>query len=100
MGGLKFGSVEFAEVRFPLHFRTHEFRPDEGHEPALPDLDRDVVDGSQRPVALGELAQAGAGHQNTRVRLKTRSDTTSARVMMAIWIVATAAMVGSRLHSR
>jgi N-methylhydantoinase B len=30
VGGLKFGSIEFAEVRFPLHFRTHEFRPDSG----------------------------------------------------------------------
>ncbi len=30
VGGLKFGSVEFAEVRFPLHFRTHEFRPGSG----------------------------------------------------------------------
>ncbi len=29
-GGLKFGSVEVAEARFPLHFRRHEFRPDSG----------------------------------------------------------------------
>jgi N-methylhydantoinase B len=29
-GGLKFGSVEVAEVRFPLFFRHHEFRPDSG----------------------------------------------------------------------
>ncbi len=29
-GGLKFGSVEVAEVRFPLFFRRHEFRPDSG----------------------------------------------------------------------
>lgn len=27
-GGLKFGSVEMAEARFPLHFARHEFRPD------------------------------------------------------------------------
>ncbi len=27
-GGLKFGSVEVAETRFPLFFETHEFRPD------------------------------------------------------------------------
>ena len=26
-GGLKFGSVEMAEARFPLHFEHHEFRP-------------------------------------------------------------------------
>ena len=32
VGGLKFGSVEFAEVRFPLLFRSHEFRPDSGGE--------------------------------------------------------------------
>lgn len=30
VGGLKFGSVEVAEVRFPLFFRRHEFRPDSG----------------------------------------------------------------------
>jgi N-methylhydantoinase B len=29
-GGLKFGSVEVAEVRFPLYFLRHEFRPDSG----------------------------------------------------------------------
>ena len=29
-GGLKFGSVEVAEARFPLHFATHEFRPGSG----------------------------------------------------------------------
>ena len=29
-GGLKFGSVEVAEARFPLHFRRHEFRPNSG----------------------------------------------------------------------
>ena len=26
-GGIKFGSLEVTEVRFPLFFRTHEFRP-------------------------------------------------------------------------
>lgn len=30
VGGLKFGSIEFAEVRFPLHFARHEFLPDSG----------------------------------------------------------------------
>jgi N-methylhydantoinase B len=30
VGGIKFGSVEVAEVRFPLHFGRHEFRPDSG----------------------------------------------------------------------
>jgi len=29
-GGLKFGSVEVAEVRFPLFFQSHEFRPGSG----------------------------------------------------------------------
>ena len=33
-GGLKFGSVEVAEVRFPLFFRRHEFRPGSGGEGA------------------------------------------------------------------
>ncbi len=30
VGGLKFGSIEVAEVRFPLHFRLHEFRAGSG----------------------------------------------------------------------
>ena len=30
VGGLKFGSVEVAEARFPLHFRKHEYAPDTG----------------------------------------------------------------------
>ena len=30
VGGLKFGSIEVAEVRFPLYFRQHEFRPGSG----------------------------------------------------------------------
>ena len=29
-GGIKFGSVEVMEARFPLFFRKHEFRPDSG----------------------------------------------------------------------
>ena len=29
-GGIKFGSIEVAEVRFPLFFGRHEFRPDSG----------------------------------------------------------------------
>ena len=29
-GGIKFGSVEVMEARFPLFFRRHEFRPDSG----------------------------------------------------------------------
>lgn len=29
-GGLKFGSVEVTEARFPLFFTLHEFRPDSG----------------------------------------------------------------------
>ncbi|MCZ4350997.1 hydantoinase B/oxoprolinase family protein [Roseovarius aestuarii] len=30
VGGIKFGSVEVSEARFPLHFGRHEFRPDSG----------------------------------------------------------------------
>jgi N-methylhydantoinase B len=29
-GGIKFGSLEVTETRFPLFFRRHEFRPDSG----------------------------------------------------------------------
>ena len=30
VGGLKFGSIEVAEARFPLHFEHHEFNPGSG----------------------------------------------------------------------
>ena len=30
VGGIKFGSIEVAEARFPLRFDTHEFRPGSG----------------------------------------------------------------------
>ncbi|MDA9530552.1 hydantoinase B/oxoprolinase family protein [Bradyrhizobium sp. CCBAU 25338] len=30
VGGIKFGSIEVDEARFPLYFRHHEFRPDSG----------------------------------------------------------------------
>jgi N-methylhydantoinase B len=30
VGGIKFGSIEVAEVRFPLYFRHHEFRAGSG----------------------------------------------------------------------
>jgi N-methylhydantoinase B len=30
VGGIKFGSIEVAEVRFPLHFRHHEYRAGSG----------------------------------------------------------------------
>ena len=35
-GGIKFGSLEVTEVRFPLFFRRHEFRPDSGGEGKYP----------------------------------------------------------------
>ena len=35
-GGIKFGSVEVTEVRFPLFFARHEFRPDSGGDGQLP----------------------------------------------------------------
>jgi N-methylhydantoinase B len=33
-GGIKFGSLEVTEVRFPLFFERHEFRPDSGGDGA------------------------------------------------------------------
>ena len=45
-GGIKFGSIEVHEVRFPLFFKRHEFRPDSGG------------DGTYRGGAGGELEMA------------------------------------------
>ena len=35
-GGIKFGSIEVAETRFPLLFETHEFRPGSGGDGTSP----------------------------------------------------------------
>jgi N-methylhydantoinase B len=64
VGGLKFGSVEIAEVRFPLHFARHEFRPDSGgrgqHRGGL-GVDLDLVVEAAKPVR-GNTAGDGARH--------------------------------------
>jgi N-methylhydantoinase B len=64
VGGLKFGSIEIAEVRFPLHFAKHEFRPDSGgkgeHRGGL-GVDLDLVVETAKP-ARGNTAGDGARH--------------------------------------
>ncbi|MEN3351562.1 MAG: N-methylhydantoinase [Bradyrhizobium sp.] len=64
VGGLKFGSIEVAEVRFPLHFRQHEFRADSGgdgqHRGGL-GVALDMVLETQKP-AKGNTAGDGARH--------------------------------------
>ncbi len=63
-GGLKFGSVEFAEVRFPLHFRQHEFLPGSGGEGRYRGglgVALDLVVETEKP-ALANTAGDGARH--------------------------------------
>ncbi len=64
VGGLKFGSVEIAEVRFPLHFGQHEFRPGSGgkgeHRGGL-GVNLDLVVETAKP-ARGNTAGDGARH--------------------------------------
>jgi len=52
VGGLKFGSVEVAEARFPLFFETHEFRPRSG----------------------GDGRHVGGAGGDLRLRLETEAD--------------------------
>ena len=61
VGGLKFGSLEVAEVRFPLHFRQHEFRAG---------LRR------RRPVSRRprRLPRSGAGDRKARASGNTAGD--------------------------
>ncbi|CAL8980006.1 Acetophenone carboxylase delta subunit [Rhodoplanes serenus] len=63
-GGIKFGSIEVAEVRFPLHFRRHEFRPGSGgrgrHRGGL-GVALDLVVETERP-ALANTAGDGVRH--------------------------------------
>jgi len=64
VGGLKFGSIEVAEARFPLHFRHHEYRQGSGgdgqHRGGL-GVSLDLVLETAEP-ALGNTAGDGARH--------------------------------------
>jgi N-methylhydantoinase B len=64
VGGLKFGSIEVAEVRFPLHFRLHEFRAGSGGDGQFRGglgVSLDLVLETAKP-ALGNTAGEGTRH--------------------------------------
>lgn len=64
VGGLKFGSIEIAEARFPLHFRHHEYRPNSGGDDQFRGglgVKLDLVFETKKP-ALGNTAGDGARH--------------------------------------
>ena len=64
VGGIKFGSLEVDEVRFPLHFRYHEFRPDSGGDGQFRGglgVALDLVVETEKP-ALANTAGDGARH--------------------------------------
>src|SRR5215468_1358250 len=64
VGGLKFGSLEVAEARFPLHFRHHEFLADsagDGQFRGGLGVALDLVLETEK-VALGNTAGEGARH--------------------------------------
>ena len=64
VGGLKFGSIEVAEARFPLHFRQHEFRPGSGGDGQFRGglgVALDLVLETEKP-ASGNTAGDGARH--------------------------------------
>ena len=63
-GGIKFGSIEVAEARFPLHFRTHEFRADSGGDGRFRGgngVDLELVVETAKP-ARGNTAGDGIRH--------------------------------------
>ena len=64
VGGLKFGSIEVAEARFPLHFRNHEFLPDSGGDGQYRGglgVALDLIVETEK-VALGNTAGEGTRH--------------------------------------
>lgn len=64
VGGLKFGSIEVAEARFPLHFRHHEYRPNSGGDGQFRGglgVNLDLVFEIEKP-ALGNTAGDGTRH--------------------------------------
>ena len=63
-GGIKFGSLEVTEVRFPLFFRRHEFRPGSGGDGRYrggPGCSMDLVVEIDKP-AKGNTAGDGVRH--------------------------------------
>jgi N-methylhydantoinase B len=64
VGGIKFGSIEVAEVRFPLHFRHHEYRAGSGGDGQFRGglgVALDLVLETEKP-ARGNTAGDGARH--------------------------------------
>jgi N-methylhydantoinase B len=64
VGGLKFGSIEVAEVRFPFHFRHHEFRAGSGGDGQFRGglgVSLDLVLETAKP-AIGNTAGEGTRH--------------------------------------
>ncbi len=64
VGGLKFGSIEVAEARFPLHFRRHEFLENSGGEGQFRGglgVALDLVFETEKP-AFGNTAGEGTKH--------------------------------------
>ena len=64
VGGLKFGSIEVAEARFPLHFRHHEFLPDSGGDGQFRGglgVALDLIVETEK-VAFGNTAGEGTRH--------------------------------------
>ena len=64
-GGIKFGSIEVAEVRFPLHFRHHEFREGSGGDGQFRGglgVSLDLILETEKP-ALGNTAGDGIRHR-------------------------------------
>jgi N-methylhydantoinase B len=60
-GGIKFGSIEVHEVRFPLFFRRHEFRPDSGGDGRFrggPGAELEMLIETEQPV-VGNTAGDG-----------------------------------------
>ena len=62
-GGIKFGSVEVTEVRFPLFFARHEFRPDSGGDGQFRGGPGSVLD---LHVEIEEPARANTAGDGTR----------------------------------
>lgn len=63
-GGIKFGSIEVTEVRFPFFFRRHEFRPGsggDGQHRGGPGCELEIV-AELDAVAIGNTAGDGARH--------------------------------------
>ena len=83
-GGIKFGSVEVTEVRFPLLFARHEFRPDSGGDGRYRGGPGSVLELHAEIAEPARANTAGDGTRHAPVRDPRRAGRPAASLPLAL----------------